>query len=68
MDANTLIGAFAGLTLSALLVAARNDCAYWLIAQIDGPKQWAAPVSGAVTGTAIFFAAASIWLLGGAPH
>jgi hypothetical protein len=63
MDMNALLGACAGLTLSALLVTARNDCAAWVLARMDGSQRWTPPVSGAVTGTGIFFAAASLWVL-----
>ena len=64
MDLSALLGAAAGLTLGALLVASRDDCARWVLAQVDGSRRWTPPLSGAVTGTGIFFGLASIWLLG----
>jgi hypothetical protein len=66
MTADVLLGACSGLMLSALLIVSCQECARWLLAQVDGPDTWTPPVSGAVTGTGIFFAIASIWLLIGA--
>jgi hypothetical protein len=63
MDVNAMLGACAGLALSALLVTAREDCAQWVLARLDGSQRWSPPVSGAVTGTGIFFAVASLWVL-----
>lgn len=68
MGLDVLLGACAGLVLSALLVTSRDECADWVLAQVDGPKGWSPPVAGAVTGTGIFFAAASLWLLTHVPH
>jgi hypothetical protein len=68
MDVEMLLGACAGLLLSALLVTTREDCARWVLAQVEGPAKWTPPVSGFLTGTGVFFAIASFWLLGGAPH
>ena len=65
MTADMLMGACAGLMLSVLLILSCQDCARWLLAQVDGPEDWTPPVSGALTGTGIFFAIASIWLLTG---
>jgi hypothetical protein len=63
MDVDVLLGACAGLLLSALLVTCRDECARWVVAQVDGSQRWTPPLSGAVTGTGIFFAIASLWLL-----
>jgi len=68
MDVNVLMGAGTGLMLSALLVASRQECAHWVLAQVDGGEHWTPPLAGFVTGTAIFIAAASLWLLGMGPH
>lgn len=68
MEVDAVLGACAGLMLSALLVASRDDCARWVLSRIDGAQHWTPPLSGAVTGTGIFFAAASLWLLGRLLH
>lgn len=68
MDVNMLLGAGTGLMLSALLVASRQDCAQWVLAQVDGAQEWSPPIAGFITGTGIFIAIASLWLLGGAPQ
>ena len=68
MDVNMLMGAGTGLVLSALLVASRQDCAQWVLSRLDGGEQWSPPIAGFVTGTGIFIAAASIWMLGGGVH
>jgi len=60
---SALLGGGAGLTLGALLVASRDDCARWVLTQIDGSRSWTPPLSGAVTGTGIFFGLASVWVL-----
>lgn len=64
MDVNMLAGAMAGLVLSALLVTSRGDCAAFLLAPVSEPDRWAPPVSGFITGTGLFIAVASLWLLG----
>jgi hypothetical protein len=63
MDVNMLAGALAGLVLSALLVTSRSECADFLLAPVAEPERWAPPVSGFVTGTGLFIAGASLWLL-----
>ena len=65
MQLDAVLGACAGLMLSALLIMSREDCAHWVLAQFEGSRsrQLTPPVSGAVTGTGIFFAIASLWLL-----
>jgi hypothetical protein len=68
MDVNMVLGAFTGLMLSALLVLSRQDCARWVLAHVEGSENWSPPIAGFVTGTGIFIAAASLWLLGGGPH
>ena len=68
MDVNMLLGACTGLMLSALLVVSRQDCARWVLNRVDGSEHWWPPIAGFVTGTGIFIAAASLWLLGGGPH
>jgi len=65
MHLDAVLGACAGLMLSALLIMSREDCAQWVLAQFEGSGQLRPPVSGAVTGTGIFFAIASLWLLNG---
>jgi predicted CDP-diglyceride synthetase/phosphatidate cytidylyltransferase len=65
MQLDAVLGACAGLMLSALLVVSREDCAQWVLARLDGAERFGPPVSGAVTGTGIFFAIASVWLLVG---
>ncbi|MGH7785461.1 MAG: hypothetical protein ACRERC_01265 [Candidatus Binatia bacterium] len=71
MEVDAVLGACAGLMLSALLVVSRDDCARWVLTRLDGAQDWTdwtPPLSGAVTGTGIFFAAASLWLLGNLLH
>ncbi|MBX3027948.1 hypothetical protein KF840_23890 [bacterium] len=63
MDVNLLAGALAGLVLSALLVTSRAECADFLLAPVSERDRWAPPVSGFVTGTGLFIAVASLWLL-----
>ncbi|MFN8640693.1 MAG: hypothetical protein U0802_03175 [Candidatus Binatia bacterium] len=63
MDVNVLAGALAGLVLSALLVSSRSECAAFLLATVAERERWAPPVSGFVTGTGLFIAAASLWML-----
>jgi hypothetical protein len=63
MDVNVLLGAVTGLMLSGLLVTSRHECAEWLLASSDSAQRWTPPISGAVTGTGIFIASASLWLL-----
>lgn len=63
MDVNLLAGALAGLVLSALLVTSRAECADFLLAPVSERERWAPPVSGFVTGTGLFIAVASLWLL-----
>lgn len=64
MDVNMLAGALAGLVLSALLVTSRTECAEFLLTSISERDRWAPPVSGFITGTGLFIAVASLWLLG----
>jgi len=64
MDFSALLGAAAGLMLGGLLVVSREDCAQWVLARVDASQWWTPPLSGAVTGTGIFFGLASMWLLG----
>ncbi len=68
MQLDAVLGAFAGLMLSGLLIMSREDCAQWVLAHFEGSPQLSPPVSGAVTGTGIFFAIASLWLLVGCLH
>lgn len=63
MDVNLLAGALAGLVLSALLVTSRAECADFLLTSLAERERWAPPVSGFVTGTGLFIAVASLWLL-----
>lgn len=63
MQLDAVLGGTAGLMLSALLIVSREDCAQWVLARFSGSQQLSPPVSGAVTGTGIFFAIASVWLL-----
>jgi len=63
MDVNLLAGALAGLVLSALLVTSRAECAEFLLAPVAERDRWEPPVSGFVTGTGLFIAVASLWLL-----
>jgi len=63
MQLDAVLGACAGLMLSALLIMSREDCAHGVLAQFEGSRQLTPPVSGAVTGTGICFASASLWLL-----
>ena len=64
MDVNILAGALAGLVLSALLVSSRSECVEFLLAPVDEPDRWAPPVAGFITGTGLFIAVASLWMLG----
>jgi hypothetical protein len=64
MNVSTLLGAGAGLMLGVLLVTSRDECARWVLARVDGSGRWTPPLSGAVTGTGIFFGLASVWVLG----
>ena len=68
MDVNMLMGAGTGLMLSALLGASRQECAHWVLAKFDAADHWTPPIAGFVTGTGIFIALASLWLLGGGPR
>ena len=68
MDVNMLMGAVTGLMLSALLVVSRQECAHWVLEQVDGSDHWTPPLAGFFTGTGIFIAIASLWLLGGGPR
>lgn len=63
MDVNVLMGAVTGLMLSGLLVTSRQECAQWLLPATASAQRWTPPISGAVTGTGIFIASASLWLL-----
>jgi hypothetical protein len=63
MDVNLLAGALAGLVLSALLVTSRAECAEFLLSPVSERERWTPPVSGFVTGTGLFIAVASLWLL-----
>lgn len=63
MDVNLLAGALAGLVLSALLVSSRAECAEFLLAPVNERERWTPSVSGFVTGTGLFIAVASLWLL-----
>ncbi len=67
MDMNMLAGALAGLVLSALLMTSHGECAEFLLSPVDNRERWAPPVSGFVTGTGIFIAAASLWMLSRTP-
>ena len=64
MDVNMLAGALAGLVLSALLVTSRTECVQFLLAPVSEPDRWAPPVAGFITGTGLFIAVASLWLIG----
>jgi len=63
-----LMGAVTGLMLSAMLVVSRQECAHWVLEQVDGSDHWTPPLAGFFTGTGIFIAIASLWLLGGGPR
>lgn len=67
MDVNMLAGSLAGLVLSALLVTSHGECAAFLLSPVTDRERWAPPVAGFVTGTGIFIAAASFWMLSRAP-
>lgn len=62
-----LAGALAGLVLSGLLVTSHGDCAAFLLSPVSNRERWVPPVAGFVTGTGIFIAAASLWILSRAP-
>lgn len=63
MDAHMLAGALGGLVLSTLLLSSQSECAAFLLAPVAERERWAPPVAGFVTGTALFIAAASLWML-----